>query len=109
MAKLIHYYKNVDMRNAHAGLLAICSKNKIDVSALKTGEFVLFVNRAQTVIKLLGPSGIIVHVKDSGRLDLRTIQHIPEQFGAGNGWSYQDALKKVVERDMAIRRAKKGG
>lgn len=105
MAKLVHFFKNTDMRNAHAGLLSICKKEKVDAQNLKVGEFVLFINRTQSVIKLLGPNGTIVHVKSGHRLDLRTIQQIPENFN-GTGWTYASALKKVVERDMAIRKGR---
>ena len=107
MAKLVHYFKDADMRCTHKGLTMMARKSRINPDRLGASEYLLFVNRAQTMFKLLGPNNVMVHVRSStGRLDLRTLQYLPSNF-SGENFSYKQALKKVIEKDFKKRQSRR--
>lgn len=101
MNRIIRYFPNTDLRNAHDGLRLIASKEKIDVDGLKVGEFVIFVNSKQTVLKMYTLGGIIAHLKmpQGHRINPKTIAEIP-RFFSGSRINYDAALREVMHREF---------
>jgi hypothetical protein len=103
VAHIVHYFKDADMRCAHHGLSVLAKKHKHSVETLKSGEFLLFVNARQTIAKVLGAGGVILHLKsENGRIDFRTLRYLPQLF-SGKHFTYNDALSKVIEEDFRAR------
>lgn len=109
MARLVHYFRGADMRCNHRGLTLIAKRNKLDPQTLEQGEYLLYVNNAQTMAKLLGPGNVLIHLRsERGRLDFRVLRYLPKTF-QGSQFDYDAALKKAIERDFPVtmRRPKK--
>ena len=47
MARILHVIQNADFRCRHEGLVAIAKKAKVDMSQLKVGDIVVFLNVAR--------------------------------------------------------------
>jgi hypothetical protein len=99
--KLLRYFSDVDFRNGHEGLKNIAATYKVDVSKLEVGEYVIFVNRSKTSLKMFAPNNVIAHLKMPGnaRINLKCIQSLPTFFN-GQSLDYTSALKKVIMDDL---------
>lgn len=101
MAKALQIFLNADFRNVHEGLAAIAKKNKLDVEKLESGEYLIFVNTAKDRLKLYAANNVVAYLKmKSGKIDLRTIQLIPQAFNGSGRIDYDAALKEVIEREL---------
>ncbi len=95
---IIQVFMNVDMRNMHEGLAEIASKNGINVQELKLGQFVVFINAMKTRVKIFAANDVVAYQRSrSGKIQMETIQRIPESFGAG-GFDYDSALRAVLTK-----------
>lgn len=98
--RIIRYYSNIDMRCAHNGLKEIAKKDRIYLSLLKPGEFVVFLNSRQTVMKIYTAGETIVHVKvPQGRINPGVISLIPHFFN-GKRFDYNAALTHKLKKDF---------
>lgn len=101
MNKIISVFPNSDLRSSHKGLsiLAVKAKRK-NSNELLNGEFHLFLNRSQSMFKMLAANNVLVHYKSPrGRVDIQTIQYLPECFNGGK-LDYDKALKAVLEKTL---------
>lgn len=95
MNKLVRYVPDVDLRLGYDGLNKI-----VPLLNLGKGEFVAFVNRAQTKIKLCTGNDVIAYMRLSkGRIDPRTIQYLPEYF-CGGYIQYDKAMERVLRKSF---------
>jgi len=101
MARLVHIFFDTNLGNGHAGLGKLASKKKIRLHALKNGDCVLFLNRAQTALKMFASNGdMIIHYKAPwGRLEPETLRHLPN-FVEGGTLNYRGALKDALTRKL---------
>ena len=101
MNRVIRYFPDTDLRAGHDMLLSIAKEHKLSLKDLEPGEFVIFVNRRKDALKMFaGSTNLIAYLRlPSGRLDMRTIQMIPQFFNGGE-IKYDQALKKVIERSL---------
>lgn len=90
---------NTHMGMGHVGLHAFCLKNfEMDLTKLKPGEVVVFLNRTKDKMKLIGASGkCLAYLRQprGERIDLDAIQYLPQAFG-GQGFDYDAALRKSL-------------
>lgn len=104
--KLINVFPNTDLRCSHAGLTKLIFKHKgkvLNPELLANGEFILFINRSQSMIKMFASNNVLIHYKSPrGRIDVRTIEYLPHCFNAGE-LNYDAALKKVLEKHLIKR------
>lgn len=100
--RIIRFFPDTDLRSGHLGLRAVAKDHNIDISKLRTGEFLAFSNRSQTDMKIYAPGNVLVHVKSpQGRLDLRVVKLIPTFFN-GQEFNYPAALERVLKERMKI-------
>lgn len=99
--KLMRYFSDVDFRNNHDGLRTIALKAGIDVSKLNCGEYLIFVNRNRTALKMFAPNNTVAHLKMPGnaKLNLKCIELLPTFFN-GHSLDYTSALRKVILEDL---------
>lgn len=103
MNQVVYYFPNSDMRRGHAGLSEYATKAGKDVTKLQPGQFLLFVNRKKTQLKLYAAGNCVTHYKpETGRVDLRIVSEIPRAFSGGK-FDYSKALRAVLERDFSKR------
>ena len=100
--RVVRVFFDVSMSNGHLGLSKIARDHKIQIEKLPQHEFVVFVNRPKTSIKMYAPGNVIAHYRGSRRIDMRTIQHLPNVFAGGN-LNYDKAIAKVLEKELPIR------
>lgn len=104
--KPIRIFMDADLRGGHDGLTKAAKKEDIDVRSLGIGEFVLFVNRAKTGVKIFAPANIIVYLKmpRGERLNMRAIRYIPRVFNAAEmKVDYQQALTLALDEQLRER------
>lgn len=100
--KLIHVFQEVSMRKGHPGLTELAMKQKLDPQRLKLGEYIVFINRPLTALKLFATGNTVAHFKmpdGAGRLDMRTIAMIPRFFN-GKQIDYHGAVKAIIEKTL---------
>lgn len=97
---IISVFPNADLRCSHLGLTIEARKKGKDPRTLDHGDFLLFINRRQSAMKLFGSNNTIIHHRAArGRIELRTIQYIPQCFHAGK-FDYDKALGIVLEKKL---------
>lgn len=103
MQRILRYFADVHLGNSHRGLSRIASKEKVDVRNLGQGEFVVFVNTAQTAFKMFASGNVIAHFKhpEDHKIDPRTILMLPNYFN-GAEIGYDKALRAVMEKEFKI-------
>lgn len=99
--RLLRYYPNTDLRNSHHGLGLIAKKDGLDLTKLKYGDYVVFINTAKTDMKMYAPGNIVAHVKmERGmKINERSIRLVPQYFSGGQ-IHYSDALREVILKDF---------
>lgn len=100
MARLMHIVFDTHMGNGHAGLAALAGK-KINVENLGKGECVVFINRAQTALKMFASGGqLLLHYKSRhGAIDADVIRHLPNHVDGGT-LNYGAALKASLKKRL---------
>lgn len=104
MSKIVRYFKDTDLRQGHQGLAKIARAEDIDTRFLGQGEYLLFVNRAQTAFKMLAHEKILVHYRNgTQRLHPGTFALLPRYFD-GRQINYDAALSEALRRDFRIQK-----
>lgn len=99
---IIRYFPDVFLGNGHKGLSALASKNGIDVRNLRHGEFLMFVNKQQTALKLFVMGNVVAYLKIPGseRINPKVITMIPRFFN-GTEINYNKALRAALSKYYA--------
>jgi hypothetical protein len=112
--KILRVIDNVPMGRGHEGLKLIAEQVKIDVTTLKPGELVLFLNRRKDKLKTLGAPGkgkllgpvSYIKTENGQLLTMDAIQHIVKSMNPDGTVDYDKALEAAV-RHLLTRRAKR--
>lgn len=99
---ILRFFPETHLGNSHAGLSKLAEEHKIQVTKLKPGEYVVFVNRAQTALKMYAPGNVVAHLKmpsGAGRIDPRVIRLMP-RFFSGGVIDYDSALETILKREF---------
>lgn len=100
--RIVQVFFGADMRCSHKGLGGLAKQHKIEVDALTAGQYVVFINKAKTYVKIYAASGVLAAWKSSrGRIDMRVISQIPKSFLSSGEPTYDNALRKVLEVALA--------
>lgn len=105
MNKIVRFFPEVDMRNGHDGLRALARKEGVNVDSLGAGEYALFLNRSQRMVKMFASGNVIAFLKHSKKLDPRTIALIPRYFN-GAKINYNAALEAVLKKEFSRKDAR---
>lgn len=99
--KVIRFFPESDLRCSHDGLYKIAKKNGIEVSNLNPGEFLVFANAAQSMLKIYAPGNIIAFIKHplKHKIDFNVVRYIPRFFN-GTEFNYDATLKKIFENKL---------
>lgn len=102
MAKLMHFFLDVDLRCNHIGLLDFLKKKKIKIGP---HDFIVFMNHKRTMIKMLCKGKeVLLHYKKDGRvLDPGIIKYLPK-YVDGKEMNIEGAVKEHLEEVLARRR-----
>ena len=96
MLKIKTIIADVHMGLGHEGLGRIYHKKEnARVTDLKDGEIVVFINRGNDKIKMLGSKGIVlgyIREPNGRKLMKEAIQYLPQTFG-GEGFNYDKACE----------------
>lgn len=100
-SKIIRYFSEVNMRNGHEGLAALAAQKNVHVNALARGEYVVFVNKKQSSLKMFAAGNVVAHLKmpGSGRINPKTILLLPKFFN-GSEIDYTGALREVLTKEF---------
>lgn len=102
--RIVRYFPDTPLGNAHNGLAIIAGKHRIDVQNLSKGEYVIFVNKKQTALKMYAPGNVIAHLKTphDTKLDPRIISLIPRFFD-GKKIDYDAAIENILRKEFSLR------
>jgi hypothetical protein len=101
--KIIRFFPDTFMGNGHDGLARIAKRHDIDVTNLRWGEYVIFMNKNKTALKLYSQGNLIAHLRMTGSntIDMHTISMIPRFFN-GTRINYDAALREVLTKKMRL-------
>lgn len=99
--RVLEIFSNVDLRKGHHGLQEIAKKSGHDVDKLQIGQYIVFINRAKTALKVFAPGNIVAYQKmpNNTQVDLRTLKHIPTFFNSGV-FNYRGAQWEVMKKQF---------
>lgn len=98
--KIISVFPNTDLRCSHDGLTSIALKSNRNPEDLNNGSFYLFLNRKQSMFKMMAANNTLIHHKaKSGRVDIHAIEYLPSCFNAGK-LDYDKALETVLKNRL---------
>jgi len=102
--KIVRYFPDTHMGLGHQGLGILAKKRDIELGELKEHEFVVFMNKRHTALKMFASGNIIAHLKmPAGRkIKLETIALLPKYFGGGK-IEYTGALREAIMKDIGVR------
>lgn len=90
--RIVQCFLNADLRGGHNWLKSIGMKFNLDLEKLNNNQFVVFINRRQTMMKCYVAGNTVAFTKRD-RIDLNAIQSLPEAFGYADGLDYDKALE----------------
>lgn len=98
MNRVLHIFKESDLRCMHDGLSKIAkTRAGVNLSNLKKGEFVFFINTSFDKIKIFCPNQMVCYLRSpQGRLNAEALKHIPNTFD-GSDFSYGKALEAYLK------------
>lgn len=97
--RAIHFFGNVPMTNGHDGLAEIAAEHKVKLDDLKPGEFVAFVNKTFTAMKLLCPGGVLIHWRNpSHRVLFKEVVDTLPQFMADADIGFSLDVKQAIAK-----------
>lgn len=101
--RIIRYFPDVHLGNSHRGLSEHALRSGVRISNLVIGEYVIFVNKRQTALKMYAFGNVIAYLKmpDGARLDPRIIALIP-RFFSGKGIDYDGAIGEVIRKEFGL-------
>ncbi len=99
--KIVRYFPDTNLSGGFDRLSAIAKRNRIDVSSLAFGEYLIFVNKKRDKLKMLCGNDLVAYLRlpNGARIDLRTIALIPRFFN-GTAIEYDRALREVLEKQL---------
>lgn len=91
---------DADLRGGHDYLARLAMTGGLDITTLKQGDVVVFLNRKQDKVKVYAHNNIIAYWRSpSGRISLDMIRWIPRCFN-GKDFDFNQATKKMIETAM---------
>lgn len=107
--RVIQIFFKADLRCQHDGLAQIAKLKGVDVTKIKPGEFVVFVNAAKNRLKLFAANGVVAawRARAGQEINMLAIAEIPAAFAATGELKYSDALKAAIEKQLAKKEEKK--
>lgn len=99
--KILRVIFDSDMRCSHDGLRKIALKLKVKVDDLTKGEFIVFINTKQTMLKIFAAGNTIAFFKtpDGKRMNMNVIPLIPTYFN-GEEFKYDKAVEALVKKEF---------
>lgn len=103
--RIVRYFPDIHMRNGHKGLGDIARQENIFVENLAPGQYVVFVNTAQTALKMFAPGGVVAHLKMPGNTKLHpaVIARLPLHFN-GAKINYDQALRDILMKEFKVKK-----
>lgn len=101
--RIVRYFPDTHLGNGHTGLATTAEEQGVDVKKLSKGEYVIFVNKAKTGLKMFAPGNVVAYLKMPGnsKLDLRIISMVPRFFN-GQKINYDAALEQRLRKDFKV-------
>lgn len=103
--RLLRVFFDVDLRCSHHGLKDFAKQKSFDVSKIKQGDMVVFLNRRMTMLKAFASGDeAIFHLAKEKRIEPETIKHLPRYFDGNIELTYKRALATAIDEHMKRRR-----
>lgn len=105
-SRVLQCFLNADLRCGHNGLSALSRQNGIDITKLRPGQYVLFINSKKDKLKLYACNNVLAYLRlpAGGRLNMAAIQLIPRAFQNTGRIDYDKALREVLLTALARQR-----
>lgn len=99
--RIVRYFPDTFLGNGHRGLSKIALDSGVKVETLEPGEFIIFVNKGYTALKMFASGNVVAHLKmpQGSRLDPMAIKFLP-MFFSGGKIDWGSAITKRIEIDL---------
>lgn len=106
--KIVHLFRDTDMRNQHDGLSNLARSKKVKLDELGAAEHVVFLNARLNKIKLYSANGVLSYYRAPGkeRINLGMVEMIPACFNAEKGMDWGKAERLAFDKLFAKYEAK---
>lgn len=104
--RAVSIFMGADLRAGHVGLRALAQKHRVQLSALGSGECVVFINRARNKIKSYSFNGVISYVRfDDARrgVSIEALDELPRAFRSDGTLDYDRALRVSLEKKLGMK------
>lgn len=101
--KVLRIVFNADLRSSHDGLTKVAKTFKLNPAELEVGEFLVFVNRKKSAVKIFAANYTVAHFRmpDGRMMNPKVLALIPKFFN-GRELKYDEALKEVINKEFGI-------
>jgi hypothetical protein len=92
---------NTDLRCGHTGLTLLAKNLKVKPDNLRAGEYIVFVNRKKSALKIFASGNVVAHFKMPGeqQMNVKVFSLIPRFFN-GKELNYSGALSEVIRKEI---------
>lgn len=100
--RLMRVFFNADLRCSHKGLFEAAQESGFDVRRLKVGEFVCFVNKKKTGVKMFASGDRMLgyfKMPSHRQINVKVLRILPRFFNGGE-LRYQAALDDIIRSEI---------
>ncbi len=92
---------DVNLGKGHQGLSEIAASLGVKTDSLDRGQFVLFLNKAQTAVKVFASNNVVAYYKNPDRKPMTMVQlaNIPRCFN-GHSFEWNIKLEKQLSNKL---------
>lgn len=97
----VQMFFNVNMAKQHDGLKKLAENYDIDMSRLEPGQFVAFLNRKRTRLKMFTAGNIFLYLSlEEGQVTPELISQIPSMFKGENKVEFEPVFIEALESEI---------
>lgn len=108
VSALVQMFFNVNMAKMHNGMRLVAAEYDIDLDKLVPNQYVGFMNRKRTKIKLFTAGNCFAYFSlpkgTSGEIGIETIAQIPSLFGGTTKMDHDGVIEKALNAPIMVER-----
>lgn len=100
---IVQLFFNVNLGRSHRGLRMIATEYEIDLDRVVPGQYVGFLNRRRTAIKLFTSGNVYAYLRlYEGIVTADIINQIPRVFQSTAGVMFAPTLREAIESEIPL-------
>lgn len=99
-------YQDADLRFSAPGLIEFAKKENLDPDKFENGQWILFINREWTKLRMLGRQGILLSKNFERKFDPFVVKEILEAFLGDSRVDWDKAMKSALMKKLERRKVR---